>query len=323
MDRRSLLRAVALAAGALPLANAWPQAYPSKPIRIIVPFAPGGAPDILARLIAAEMSKGFGSTFVENRSGAGGNVGADAVAKSPPDGYTLLLTTTATQSINPALYSSMPYDATKDFTAIGLVANTTLMAVTSKGSPIKSFPDLVSKSKAQPGTLTFASAGIGTMQQMVAELVDDRTGGRMTHVPYKGTGPVLPDLMSGRVDVMFNSVAAVAPYVKDGKLRALAVTSPARLKDWPDVPTVAEQGLPGFEASAWYAVFAPAGLSRDKVQALSRELVRIVQLPSTRERYVALGLDPLASTPEELDTLARKDLAKWGAIIKAKGIKPE
>jgi tripartite-type tricarboxylate transporter receptor subunit TctC len=323
MDRRSILRAGALAACALPLASAWPQAYPSKPIRIVVPFAPGGAPDILARLIAAEMSKGFGSTFVENRSGAGGNVGADAVAKSSPDGYTLLLTTTATQSINPALYSSMPYDATKDFTAIGLVASTPLMAVTSKGSPIKSFVDLVARSKAQPGTLTFASAGIGTMQQMVAELVDDRTGGRMTHVPYKGTGPVLPDLMSGRIDVMFNSVAAVAPYVKDGKLRALAVTSPTRLKDWPDVPTIAEQGLPGFEASAWYAVFAPAGLAREKVQALSRELMRIVQLPSTRERYVTLGLDPLSSTPEELDTLSRKDLAKWGAIIKAKGIKPE
>lgn len=323
MNRRSFLRAGAIASGAVPFARVWPNVYPTKSIRIVVPFAPGGAPDILARLIAAEMSKGFGSTFVENRSGAGGNVGADAVAKSPPDGYTLLLTTTATQSINPALYSSMPYDATKDFTAIGLVANTPLMAVTSKGSSIKSFSDLVARSKAQPGTLTYASAGIGTMQQMVAELVDDRTGGRMTHVPYKGTGPVLPDLMSGRIDVMFNSVAAVAPYVKDGKLRALAVTSLSRLKDWPDVPTIAEQGLPGFEASAWYAMLAPAGLSRDKVQALNRELVRIVQLPATRERYVTLGLDPLSSTPEELETLSRKDLAKWGAIIKAKSIKPE
>ena len=323
MDRRRFIRAGAAFAAA-PIAQlAWAETYPAKPIRIVVPFAPGGAPDILARLIAAEMSRSFGNTFVENRAGAGGNIGAEAIAKSPPDGYSLLLTTTATQSINPALYPSMPYDATKDFSAIALVANTPLMAVTAKGSSIQSFADLVAKTKAQPGTLTYASAGVGTMQQMVAELVDDRTGGRMTHVPYKGTGPVLPDLMSGRVDVMFNSVAAVAPYVKDGKLRALAVSTPQRLKDWPAVPTIAEQGLPGFEASAWYAVYGPAGLARDKVQALQRELARIVQLPSTRERYATLGLDPAMSTPEELDALSRKDLAKWSAIIKAKGLKPE
>ncbi|HUP05775.1 MAG TPA: tripartite tricarboxylate transporter substrate binding protein [Caldimonas sp.] len=311
-----LLGAVAVAP-AIARADSWPV----KPIRIVVPFASGGAPDILARLMAAEMGRGLGSAFVDNRGGAGGNVGADVVAKAPPDGYTLLLTTTATQSINPALYPSMPYDAAKDFSAVSLVANTPLMLVTAKDSPIASFADLIARAKAQPGTVTYASAGVGTMQHMVAELVDDRTGARMLHVPYKGTGPVMPDLLSRRVDVMFNSVAAVGNFVKEGRLRALAVTTPKRLPAWPNVPTIAESGVPGFEASAWYALFGPARLPREIVARLNAELARIVALPAVRDRYAELGLEPAHSTPEELDALVRRDLETWTRIIKAKGIK--
>lgn len=323
MKRRQILRGAATLLLSGLLGPAIGQTYPAKPIRIVVPFSPGGAPDIIARLFANEMAANFGTTVVDNKGGAGGNVGADAVAKAAPDGYTILLTTTATHAINPALYPSMPYDALKDFTPIMTVAITPLMLVTSTQSEIKSFADLVARSKSRPGTVSYASAGVGTMQHMVAELVDDQTGGRMLHVPYKGSGLVMPDLLSGRVDVMFNSIAAVGGFVKEGKLRAMAVTTAKRLPAWPDVSTIAESGLPGFEASAWYAFYGPANLPRDIVQRLNRELARIVALPATRERFATHGLEPVVSTPEELAATTRNDLAKWTKIIKSKGIKPE
>ena len=323
MKRRTLLQAAALAfANASDFAHAQ-TAWPTKPIRIIAPFAPGGGPDILARLFAQEMSAGFGNAFVENRGGAGGNVGADAVAKSAPDGYTLLLTTTATQSINPALYASMPYDAAKDFTPIALVATTPLMLVAAPQAPYKSVPELLAAAKAEPDKITFASAGPGTMQHIAAELFEAQANVKLTHVPYKGSSQVMPDLMSNRVNIMFNSVAALAPFVKDGRLRPIAVTSAKRLASWPDVPTVAEAGLANFEASAWYALFGPANLPRDVVLKLNREAQRIIDLPATRERYAALGLEAAKSTPEELGAIAKQDLAKWTRVIREKNIKAE
>ncbi|MDR7096930.1 Bug family tripartite tricarboxylate transporter substrate binding protein [Hydrogenophaga laconesensis] len=325
IQRRNLLTLAAAACAwqAFPAHSQQPGAWPAKPIRIIAPFAPGGGPDILARLFAQEMSAGLGSAFVENKAGGGGNLGADAAAKAAPDGYTLLLTTTATHSINPALYASMPYDSLKDFTPIALVANTPLMLGVAQNSPFKNVADMVAAARAQPDQISYASSGVGTMQHMAAVLAEEQARVRMLHVPYKGSSQVMPDLLAGRVNVMFNSVAAFAPFIKDGRLRPLAVTSPRRLAAWPDVLTMSEAGLPGFEASAWYAVYGPAGTPRDIVLRLNREIHRIVDLPTSREKYAALGLEAVRSTPEDLAAATRDDLAKWTRIIREKNIKAE
>jgi len=324
MQRRSWLGAASALMLSPLLREAQAQAaWPTKPIRIIAPFAPGGGPDILARLFAQEMAASLGPTFVENRAGAGGNVGADAVAKAAPDGYTLLLTTTATHAINPALYAAMPYDPLRDFTPIAMVASTPLMLAAAPSFQAGNLRDLIALAKAQPGKISFASSGIGTMQHMVGVLVEDQAGIDMVHVPYKGSSQVIPDLLSGRVSVMFNSTAALAPFVKDGRLKALAVSSPRRLPAWPEVPTMAESGLPGFDASAWYAVYGPPRLPPEIVQRLNRELQRIVALPSSREKYASLGLEPTLSSPDDLAAVTRQDLAKWGRIIKDKQIRAE
>lgn len=300
------------------------ESYPSQPIRLIVPYGTGGAPDILARQVAREMAAaGFGTAVVDNRGGAGGTLGADAVAKAKPDGYTLLLTTTATQAINPALYPSMPYDAERDFSAVALVARTPLMLVVAAQSPIKSVPDLIAAARAIPGSVSYASAGVGTMQHIAGELFAAQLAVQMVHVPYKGTGQVISDLLAGRVTFMFNSIAAVGGLVVEGKLRTLAVTSPQRLASWPDIPTVAEAAVAGFEASAWYGLFGPARLPQEIVGKLNREIIRIVALPTVRERYAALGLEPATSTPDELARIAEEDLRKWSEIIKARGIRAE
>lgn len=217
----------------------------------------------------------------------------------------------------------MPYDPLRDFTPIAMVANTPLMLAAAPGFPAANLREMMAFAKAQPGKVSYASSGIGTMQHMVGVLVEEQGRLDMVHVPYKGSSQVMPDLIAGRVSIMFNSVAALAPFVKDGRLKALAVSSPQRLPGWPEVPTMAESGLPGFEASAWYGVYGPARLPRPIVDRVQRELARIVALPVSREKYAALGLEPAASTPEALDAAMRKDLAKWSRIIKEKGIKPE
>jgi tripartite-type tricarboxylate transporter receptor subunit TctC len=319
---RTFAAALALAAVlAAPAAHA--QGYPSKPIRIIVPYATGGGPDILARLVASEATTSLGPTIVENRPGAGGNVGSDFVAKSPPDGYTLLMTTTATHAINPALYPNIPYDSLKDFTPISLVAYTPLMLVVANDVPVKNLRELVAYAKANPGKVSFASAGAGTMQHISAELFSAQAGVDLVHVPYKGSGQVMPDLISGRVSIMFNSLPALLPFVKDGKLRAIGVTTAKRTPAAPDVPTLDEAGLAGFEASAWYAMYGPAGLPRDVVQRLNAEVVKIVNSPKVLERYAALGLDAATSTPEALGALTSRDRAKWTRVIKERNIKPD
>jgi tripartite-type tricarboxylate transporter receptor subunit TctC len=236
----------------------------------------------------------------------------------------LLLTTTATHAINPALYPSMPYDALKDFTPIALVAITPLMLATSPQLQLKNVQDLIAMAKSRPGDVTYASAGVGTMQHIAGELMAQQAGVSMVHVPYKGTSQVVSDLIAGRVTFMLNSTAAFAALVKEDRLRALAVTSPQRLPGWPNVPTLAESGLPGFEASAWYAIYGPAHVPPDVVKAVNREVVRILQLPATRERYATLGLElPADTSADQLGATTRRDLARWGQLIKAKNIKPE
>jgi tripartite-type tricarboxylate transporter receptor subunit TctC len=297
------------------------QAWPAKPVRVVVPYAPGGGPDILARLIGQKLAAALGqSVVVENKPGAGGNLAAESVAKSPADGYTLFLTTTATQSINPSLYASLPYDTQRDFSPIGMVALTQVMLVVANDVPAKSLKELLALAKAAPGKLTYATAGPGTMQHMASALLDGQAGIQTLQVPYKGTGQLMPDLVAGRVTMMFNSLAALLPMVRDGKLRPIAVTGAKRNPAAPDVPTFAESGMPGFDASAWYGVFGPAGLPREIVQRLNAELGRAVESAEVRERYATLGLDLALSTPEGLGQRVREDTAKWAAVIKAHNI---
>ena len=296
-------------------------AWPSKPVRLVVPYPPGGAPDILARLIGQKLGVALGqSVVIENKPGAAGNIGADSVAKAQPDGYTLLLTTSATHSINPGLMPNVPYDAVRDFTPISLVALTQVMLVTANGVPAKSLKELIAYGKSQPGKLSYATAGAGTVQHIAAAMFDGQAGMRSLHVPYKGTGQLMPDLIAGRVSMMFNSIAAVIPMVRDGKLRALAVTGTRRNPAAPDVPTFAEAGLPGFDASAWYGVFGPAGLPPEVVQRVGTELAKVVESADVRERYAALGIDPATSSAEQLGRQVRDDAVKWAAVIKANNI---
>ncbi|MBL8360782.1 MAG: tripartite tricarboxylate transporter substrate binding protein [Rubrivivax sp.] len=319
MNRRDALEG--LLAAALAGTAAAPARAQGGTLRLVVPYGTGGAPDILARLFAQEMAGAYGTVVVENKGGAGGTVGADVVAKAAPDSGLLLVTTAATHVINPALYPNFPYDPQRDFTPIALVAGTPLMLVSAAAGPLKSVADVLAAARAQPGALTYASAGNGTMQHIAGALLESLAAVQATHVPYKGSGQAMPDLMAGRVNVMFNSVAAVAPLVRDGRLRALAVTTRQRLPAWPQVPTMAESGLPGFEADAWYAVFGPPGMPADAAQRVHRELMRILELPAVKERYAALGLEPLRSTPAELADTVKRDLQKWGPFLRSRGIR--
>lgn len=322
-SRRQVLRqlgALALATGAT---AARAQATAARPIRLIVPYGPGGGPDILGRLLAQETAAALGAVVVENKPGAGGVLGADSVAKSAPDGYTLLVTTSATHSINPALMPNIPYDPVRDFTPVAMIATTPVMLVVSAASPIRTVGELLAQARAQPGTLSYATAGSGTMQHIAAELMDSMARVKTLHVPYKGTAQIVPDLVAGRVNYMFNSVAALAALVRDGRLRALAVTTPTRLAAWPDVPTLAESGLAGYEVSAWYGVFGPAGMAADVVQRYNREINRVVELPAVRERYNTLALEPLKGSPQDFAGMLRQDIQKWSSFIRERGIKAD
>jgi len=303
-------------------ASALAQPWPAKPIRLIVPYTVGGAPDILARLYGEELARSLGvGVIVDNRPGQGGSVGADAVAKSAPDGYTLLMTTSATQSVNPHLYPRLGYDPFRDFASVALVAYTPVVLVVAPGVAATSLRELTQLARAQPGQLTFASAGQGTLQHIAAELMKSATGVDIVHVPYKGTGQLTPDLLTGRVSMMFNSVAAFAPLVKDGKLRALAVTR--RTAALPGVPSFEEAGLPGFDVSPWYAVFAPAGTPREVVARLHAELTKAAASPVVQQRYQSLGLEPGGGSPENLDAIVRSDWRKWGQVIRDNKITAE
>ncbi|MBN8492580.1 MAG: tripartite tricarboxylate transporter substrate binding protein [Burkholderiales bacterium] len=293
----------------------------AHPLKLVVPYGTGGAPDILARLFATELAGAYGSVVVENKGGAGGTVGADLVAKAAPDSGVLLVTTAATHVINPYLYPNFPYDPVRDFTPVALVASTPLMLVTSAQGPYKSLADVLAAARAKPDALSYASAGNGTMQHIAGALMESIAQVQATHVPYKGSGQVMPDLIAGRVSIMFNSVAAVGPLVKSGQLRALAVTTRERLPAWPEVPTMAEAGLPGFEANAWYAVFGPRGMPPAEVQKAQRELARALDLPAVKERYAVLGLEPLRGGPAELAAVVQRDGQKWSVFLRERGIR--
>jgi tripartite-type tricarboxylate transporter receptor subunit TctC len=297
------------------------QGFPNKPIRLVVTFPTGGAPDILARLFSERALLGQ-PIVVDNKAGAGGNIGADIVAKSPPDGYTLVIGTVGTHSINGALYSKMPYDMVKDFAPVGHIASAPNLLVVTNDLPVKTVAELITYMKANPNKLSFGSPGIGSSVHVSGELFKTMTGTQMTHVPYKGRQFAIPDLVGGQIQLMFDNMPSALPMAKEGKIRAIAQTTLKRSPAAPDVPTVAET-VPGFEATTWFAMFAPAGTPPDVVARLNGEMKRVFSLPDVQDRLKMLGLEPWLSTPEELATYQAAEIVKWAKVVKESGAKAE
>jgi tripartite-type tricarboxylate transporter receptor subunit TctC len=323
--RRRLI--AASAAALLPLPLFAQTAWPSKPVRIVVPFAAGGTTDILARALAPELSRVFGQPFIiENKPGAGGNVGADNVAKSAPDGYSLLMGTVGTHAINPALYPKMPYDHMKDFVPVTLVAGVPNVLVMNPAKAeaygIKSVPDLIRYAKANPGKLNMASSGNGTSIHLSGELFKTMTGTFMVHFPYRGSGPALLDLIGGNMDLMFDNLPSAMPQIKAGKLKALAVTSGERSAAVPELPTIAEAGpVKGFEASSWFGLLAPAGTPADIVNRVQQETAKALGSPALKERLLSQGAIPSGMSPADFTKLIAAETKKWAEVVKASGAK--
>ena len=308
---------------ALALAStAHAQTYPSKPIKIIVPFAPGGNVDITARLVAPGLTEALGQpVVVENKPGAGGTIGADSVAKSPPDGYTLLMGSNSTFSVAPSLYQKNPYHPIRDFAPVIMIANAHFVLVVKPASPAKTARDLVAQAKAKPGALTMSSAGTGSSNHLVGELFQEISGARFTHIPYKGSGQALTDLMGGQVDLHFDQITSAASHIQGGKLRALLVTAPQRVPMLSDVPTAAEAGYGSFEATNVTGLIAPAGTPREIIDKLNAATQKILAQPAIQERLAGLGAAPAGGTPEQFSAYIRDDFAKWTRIVKDANVK--
>lgn len=296
------------------------QTYPSKSIRLIVPFPPGGPADILSRAIGQKLTDSWGQqVVVDNRAGAGGTIGSDLAAKGAPDGYTLLMGFVGTHAINPSLYSSLPYDNVKSFEPVSLVATATIILVLHPSLPAKSVKELIALAKSKPGELTFGSPGNGTPQHLAGELFNTMAGVKMTHVPFKGAVPAINDLLGGRISLIFSSAPPALPHVATGKLRALAVTSGKRSSVSPDLPTVAESGLPGFEVINWYGVLAPARTPKTIVEKLNTEIAKVTKMPDVKERLSSVGIEALSSTPAQFAAFIKEETAKWAKVVKFSG----
>ncbi|AUA56628.1 Argininosuccinate lyase [Achromobacter spanius] len=300
------------------------QGYPDKPIRLIVPFPPGGGTDVLAREAALKVAKNTGWNIVtENRPGSGGNIGVDNVAKSAPDGYSLVLGQTSNLAINPTLYAKLPYDPEKDLTAIGLIADAPLVLVVPANSPLKSFDDMIAAARAKPELLTYASSGNGTVAHLAAVQLQNAAGIKLTHIPYKGAAQASNDLIGGQIDMYLSSVPTLIGHIRNGKMRALAVTAAQRASDLPDVPTIAERGYPGFEAVTWFGLAAPAGVPKEIVQRLNAEFNKALQTSDLSRKYQEQGARVLTGTPEEFAKLIHDDRIRWGKIVKDSGARVE
>jgi len=319
MNCRHIALAFALCAAS---AASFAQSWPSKPLRMIVPFPPGGAVDILGRAVSQKLSDALGQgVVVDNRAGAGGAVGSEAAAKSPADGYTLLMGSTSTISINPVLVSKPTYDPQKDFVPVSQVAFIPHILVVNAAIPANSLREFVAYAKANPGRLNYASAGNGTPHHIAAEMFKQLAGVDMIHVPYKGTGPALNDMLAGQVSFMSVELLAALPHVRAGKLKALGVATATRAEAASDIPTVAEAGLPGFEVTAWYGVFAPAGSPPEMVRRVAAEVAKGVAQADFRERLANLGATPVGSTPEDFAKFLGAENARWARAVKASGAK--
>lgn len=318
VSRLLLAAGLALAAG-----GAAAQAYPSKPIRWIIPFPPGGAMDVMARALAPKMSESMRQPVVtENRPGAGGNIGSEVVAKSAPDGHTMLIVSVG-QAVNPSIYPKMTFDPVKDFEPVTLVAVVPNVLVVHPSVKANTIAELVALAKAQPGKLNYASAGNGTSIHLAAEVFGSMAGVNMMHVPYKGSGPAVTDLLGGQVNLMFDSITSAKPHIQAGKLRALGVTSARRSTALPNVPTIAEAGIKGYEVNPWFAVFVPAKTPKPVVDRLHDEITKALKAPDTLERFAAIGAEPIGSTPEQLAAHLKRETERWSAIIRERNLKPD
>jgi tripartite-type tricarboxylate transporter receptor subunit TctC len=313
-----LIVAAALAASA-GLAAA--QQYPAKPVRIIVGFAPGGGTDTVARVLGQKLSEWWGQqVIVENRAGATGTIGADVVAKAPPDGYTLLMGHVNSNAIAPSVFKKLPYNALKDFTTIGYVGYVPNVLTVHPSVPAKSVKELVALAKAHPNELTYASSGVGSTQHLAGEKFTLDTGTKMIHVPYKGSGQAIVDLVGGQVSLNFDTMPPVLEHIKSGKLRALAVTTPKRAEGLPDVPTLAETGLKGFDMTNWYGVMGPAGMSRELVTRINADINKALQEPVVRRRLVEVGTEITLMSPEQFDAFVKAEITKYAQLVKAANV---
>jgi tripartite-type tricarboxylate transporter receptor subunit TctC len=312
-----LLACAAFAAGA------HAQSWPAKPVRVVVPFPAGGPTDVLMRAIADRLSAQLGQpVVVENKPGAGGSIGADLVAKSAPDGYTYVMATSSTHSIGPYL-AKLPYDPQRDFAPVAWVGNATNLLTVSNTLGVGSVRELVDLARRNPGKLNYASSGIGTVVHLTSEHFANMAGIKLTHVPYKGIQHAVPDLMSGQVSILFDNIMTALPHIRAGKLRALGISSPQRSPLAPDIPTVAEAGVPGFESIVWFGIFAPAGTPRPVVERMNAELNRAVQDPAVRERFATLGFEPAGGTPAEFSAVVAAHAQKWSKVIRDANVKAE
>ena len=321
--RRTLIAASlsALALGAIVLPAQAQDKWPSKPITYVVPFPAGGTTDILARLIGQKLGPALGTTvIIDNRPGAGGNIGSELVARAAPDGYTIMGGTISSHSINASLYK-LSYDPLKSFAPITLIGTNANVLVVNPASPFKSVKELIAAAKAKPDSLSFASAGNGTSQHLSAELFKTMAGINMVHIPYKGSAPAIQDVIGGQVPLMFDTTVVAGPFIQSGKVRALAVTSAKRVATLPDVPTMAEAGVPGYEVVSWQAMFAPAGTPPAIVQRLQTEVAAILKQPDVQERLAKLGVDPSGMAPQQLAEFQAAEIAKWAKVVKAANVK--
>jgi len=295
------------------------QAYPNRPVRVVIPYPPGGPTDIVARVLFLQVSEATGQQFIlDNRAGAGGNIGAEVVAKSPADGYTLLIGTTA-HAINMSLFKNLNYDVLKDFAPVSLLTQGPLVLVTHPQSPANSVKELIELAKTKPGGLNFASSGNGQSTHLSAELFNTMAGIKMSHVPYKGSAPALTDLVSGQVDLMFDTTLSAMPFVRSGKLKALGLTSPVRSAAAPDVPTISESGLAGYEVFAWNGVFVPTGTPKVIIQQLNEHIRKAMLLPSVKDKFTAQGFAASWNSPENFSLFLKNEVDKWGRTVKASG----
>jgi tripartite-type tricarboxylate transporter receptor subunit TctC len=296
--------------------------YPDKPIRLVVGVPPGGSTDLIARIVGEQLGKQMGQPVViENRGGAAGNIGAELVAKAPPDGYTLFLAPIGTVAINPSLYASMPFDPVRDFAPVSQLTSLPMVMLLNPSIKATTVQEFVAYARANPGSVNFASGGSGTGTHLAGELFKMRTGIEMTHVPYKGNGPAMTDLLGGRVVVMFDQISTGLPQLQSGKLRALGVTTAKRSPAVPEIPTLAEVGLPGFDMTTWHGIVAPAGTPPAVIAKLNAEVVKAVNTPEVREKFKTNGIDPVSSTPEQFGALIQSEIARWRDVVKASGAK--
>lgn len=321
--RALIFAAGVLAVGAAPAQSTAPATYPTKPVRVIVPFAPGGTNDILARIVAEKLGERLGQTFVvDNRAGANAVLGSEIVARSNPDGYTLLVTS-AGLAVNPSIMKSLPYDTGRDFAPIGVVGGGPYLMVVHPAAPAKTVKEFIAWVKAKPGQVNYASVGTGSPPHLAAELLRFSADIEMQHIPYKGGSAVLPDLIAGRVSMFFGSISTLQPHVQSGKLRAIAVTTTRRSPAMPDLPTFIESGLAGYEVNGWYGMLGPGKMLRAVVNHLNAELQKVLADPDTQARFAASGIEPAPGTADAFAALIRSEIVKWDKVVRAAGIKAE